>query len=688
MSIDGDDGDKELQELHPSLLDGKKTIKGGVMMGEEQGVLKEGKLKSDGIAEDMKEGQMGAFQVHAAPQMPQQQSQGSMVCWERFLHVRSLKVLLVENDDCTRHVVAALLRNCGYEVIEAADVLQAWKILEDLRNHIDLVLTEVVMPYLSGIGLLCKIMSHKTRPNLPVIMMSSYASMSLVFKCLSKGAVDFLVKPIRKNELKNLWQHVWRRCQSSSGSGSESGSQIQSSGKSRSVEKCENNSCCNDEDDSESIGLDVGGGSDIGSGIQSSWTKRAVEVDSPQPDSPYDQMVECPDSTCAQVDSTCAQDVRSNAETSGNKLVPVAKTRKLQKKKEECGIPEDNAPTGNSLEMGVPRNLGEVAITTQPQMNSMEFEAPNRNSKISDINNKASNDTEELPSLELSLKRPRVVKDTGTEVQDDRYILRQSDHSAFSRYRAVSNTNKAHPGNVGSSSPRGICLDVTMKESLHDIQFHSSGNPPNQFSNVGSNNIDMGSAINTAFDKSLMEKSSILSSVKHLHPSDFHSMKEGPIYAPTTVLAQSKGTHKELQHEHLYHHKNHHRHLVHNMQQQWPPDHNDLSLKKMAAAAPQCGSSNLLGGPEGNTANYDVDGSSLSNGQNGSSLAVEAEGTDLESDGGISGNRGGPSRSGNTVGHNKFEQREAALTKCHWKRKERCFRKKVQYQSRKRHAEQ
>lgn len=54
-------------------------------------------------------------------------------------------------------------------VIEAADVLQAWKILEDLRNHIDLVLTEVVMPYLSGIGLLCKIMSHKTRPNLPVI---------------------------------------------------------------------------------------------------------------------------------------------------------------------------------------------------------------------------------------------------------------------------------------------------------------------------------------------------------------------------------------------------------------------------------------------------------------------------------------------------------------------------------------
>lgn len=45
-------------------------------------------------------------------------------------------------------------------------------------------------------------------------MMSSHDSMGIVFKCLSKGAVDFLVKPIRKNELKNLWQHVWRRCHS------------------------------------------------------------------------------------------------------------------------------------------------------------------------------------------------------------------------------------------------------------------------------------------------------------------------------------------------------------------------------------------------------------------------------------------------------------------------------------------
>lgn len=62
---------------------------------------------------------------------------------------------------------------CIYiSVIVAANGLQAWKILEDLTNHIDLVLTEVAMPGLSGIALLYKIMGHNTRKNVPVISKS------------------------------------------------------------------------------------------------------------------------------------------------------------------------------------------------------------------------------------------------------------------------------------------------------------------------------------------------------------------------------------------------------------------------------------------------------------------------------------------------------------------------------------
>ncbi|KAL4560557.1 hypothetical protein LXL04_032710 [Taraxacum kok-saghyz] len=241
-----------------------------VVVGNKQSSQLYNELQVSKVDKNVNNGRDPVVVVHG--NIISQPQQESLAHWERFLHVKSIKVMLVENDDSTRHIVTALLRNCNYEVIEASNGFQAWKILENLSNHIDIVLTEVVMPSFSGVGLLCKIMSHKTRKNIPVIMMSSHDSMGLVFKCLSKGAVDFLLKPIRKNELKNLWQHVWRRCHSSSGSGSESGTNGQKSVNSKRS------------DDIES----THDGSDDGSGTQSSWTKQAVELESPQAVSPCD----------------------------------------------------------------------------------------------------------------------------------------------------------------------------------------------------------------------------------------------------------------------------------------------------------------------------------------------------------------------------------------------------------------
>ncbi|KHN22695.1 Two-component response regulator-like PRR37 [Glycine soja] len=59
----------------------------------------------------------------------------------------------------------------------------------------------------------------------------------------------------------------------------------------------------------------------------SSWTKRPVEVDSPKPVSQWDQIAECPDSTCAQV-------VHSNAEICG--IVPLA-AKECPEQKEQLG---------------------------------------------------------------------------------------------------------------------------------------------------------------------------------------------------------------------------------------------------------------------------------------------------------------------------------------------------------------
>ncbi|XP_058109973.1 two-component response regulator-like PRR37 isoform X2 [Magnolia sinica] len=759
----GNKGSSELN-FHPS-RDGHKEVRNGVV-GEGHGFSEEDESRVNGVAEDVKNNRgviVRVIQADLQQQHPQQQQPlGPIVRWERFLPLRSLKVLLVENDDSTRQVVSALLRNCSYEVTTAANGLQAWKILGDLTNHIDLILTEVVMPCLSGIGLLSKIMSHKTCKNIPVIMMSSHDSMGIVFKCLSKGAVDFLVKPIRKNELKNLWQHVWRRCHSSSGSGSESGIQTQKSAKSKSDDESDNNTGSNDEDDNASIGLNVRDGSDNGSGTQSSWTKRAIEVDSPQPMSPWDQLAEPHDSTCAQV-------IHPKPETFCNEWVPMTAIRNCQESKEQLlGIHKtDNVEMGKDLEIGVPRNPdlelesypkekvstkisgGKDKLPQQDPKKDMQSndnllelnsnspssklrvqaadligasnqisenrvaEAPNYLSKTSEIKDKATS-YPQLPSLELSLKRLRSVGDDRIATQEDRNVLRRSDLSAFSRYTTANASSQATGCGGSSSLPLDNSSDVVKIESVYNLQ----SNPNvalNQSSNGSSNNNDMGSTTKNAFTKpaALKDKSISVPTAKSVQPSSaFQPVQQCHSYPPQKVMpekvdvvaaaavGQPTGAQRQVQVQHHHHHYHHHHHHVHSMQQQPSADPDDLSLKNMAAAAPQCGSSNVFGEPmEGNAGNYSLNGSVSgsnhgsnhgSNGQNGSSTAVNAGGLNIESDNGVVGKSvaAGVSGSGSGVDQNRFAQREAALTKFRQKRKERCFEKKVRYQSRKRLAEQ
>ncbi|CAN1251142.1 Two-component response regulator-like APRR5 [Linum perenne] len=138
-------------------------------------------------------------------------SSGLEVRWEKFLPRMVLRVLLVEADDCTRQIIAALLRKCSYQVTAVPDGLKAWEILTGRPRDIDLILTEVELPSVSGYALLTLVMDHDMCKKIPVIMMSTQDSIQTVYKCMLRGAADYLVKPIRRNELRNLWQHVWRR---------------------------------------------------------------------------------------------------------------------------------------------------------------------------------------------------------------------------------------------------------------------------------------------------------------------------------------------------------------------------------------------------------------------------------------------------------------------------------------------
>ncbi|URE30827.1 Two-component response regulator-like PRR73 [Musa troglodytarum] len=685
--------------------------------GEGQGLSEEDEPQINVVVGDLNNNQIADVaqpsQQCGDPQNQQQQPLGPIIRWERFLPIRTLKVLLVENDDSTRQVVSALLRNCSYEVTDVANGLQAWKILQDLPNRIDLVITEVTMPGLTGIGLLSKIMSHKTCKNIPVIMMSSNDSMSTVFKCLSKGAVDFLLKPIRKNELKNLWQHVWRRCHSSSGSGSESGIQTQKSVKSKSSDDS-NNSIGSNDDENASVGLNARDGSDNGSGTQSSWTKCAAEVDSPQPMSRSYRLADPPDSTCAQVIlpptvTLCTDQVptSANSENQGQKELPddcmikdmeTRVHRTLEMQYETHQIEQDyikltNTKVGNLSEtdskskgsLGALCNnvldeqaanlIGVTANSSDTQVPTKVIQAPDGFSKFSEGQDKINYTSVDLPSLELSFKRLRSIGESRTATQVDRNVLRHSDMSAFSRYHTSAASNQAPTGCGQSCSPLDNSSVAIQTVSTYNVISTSNVAPLKQGSNGSSDNNDVGSTAKNVFTKP-----------SAFHPVQFRaseSQEPAQQNMENVTIASATGQSREIQHQAQAQHHHHH-HQIHNVQQhnpQPPKNHNDLPLNNRAGSAQQCGTSN--GQVEGDAANYSINGSNSgsnhsSNGHNGSNTVIQTGGLNIESANGIA-KQSGPgsgSGSGGGIDQNRLAQREAALNKFRQKRKERNFGKK------------
>eukprot|EP01018_Ginkgo_biloba_P018380 Gb_06535 [translate_table: standard] len=540
------DGVNCMAELNGQDQEDQKVVRGG-SMGDGQGLSEEDESRDIEVLDNIGGRDwpiQGPSLRHQVPALQQQQPQpqGPVIRWERFLPQRCLKVLLVENDDSTRQVVGALLRNCSYEVTAIANGLQAWKLLEDPSNHFDLILTEVVMPCLSGIALLCKIMSHKTCKNIPVIMMSSHDSMGIVFKCLSKGAVDFLVKPVRKNELKNLWQHVWRRCHSSSGSGSETGSQTQKIVRPNSAAEADNNTGSNDESDDASIGLNIGDGSDNGSGTQSSWTKRAVEVESPQQRSEW-ELVQTHSITIAQViqpkmetvqndwmpmagPSGECQDEKPYDYTMGQDLeiaVPIQTGTELEHQQGEkalcnqvCARIENaliasrgegdkiHEPVGTSASPSGEAATKAVdligAIASKPKVGNSELEDIGSRDVLekginnSQVKDKGVTDFKHLPFLELTLRRPRPSGDEDGD-PEERHVLRQSGGSAFSRYN-TSGTPVSHPS--GDSCPKGYGVNSHMLSSSFGTGQTRSLSLAVPIERVGSSKGSVGDALTPA----------------------------------------------------------------------------------------------------------------------------------------------------------------------------------------------
>ena len=102
-------------------------------------------------------------------------------------------VLIVDDEDVVRSLMARVLEDQGYRVLRAQDGLVAWDLLQRSQGSIDAVVVDVVMPRMDGLELAARVATLPKAP--PLVMTSAYP--------YNRAVLDhpFLPKPFRPEQL-------------------------------------------------------------------------------------------------------------------------------------------------------------------------------------------------------------------------------------------------------------------------------------------------------------------------------------------------------------------------------------------------------------------------------------------------------------------------------------------------------
>jgi len=109
-------------------------------------------------------------------------------------------ILVVDDEEPQRRVLAGFLRKTGYEVEAVGGADEALALVA--ARSVDLVLTDLRMPGRSGVELLEAV--HALNPEVPVVVMTAYGTVPSAVDAMKRGAADYLAKPVNLDELEVL----------------------------------------------------------------------------------------------------------------------------------------------------------------------------------------------------------------------------------------------------------------------------------------------------------------------------------------------------------------------------------------------------------------------------------------------------------------------------------------------------
>ncbi len=114
------------------------------------------------------------------------------------------RVLIIDDEEGIRSVLADLFGEMGWLVSESEDGKNGLE--KALSDDFDLIILDLSLPRLDGLAVLRKL--RESKPDIPVVMITGYATMKSAIEALKLGAFDYITKPFDLNEVQIIAQHA------------------------------------------------------------------------------------------------------------------------------------------------------------------------------------------------------------------------------------------------------------------------------------------------------------------------------------------------------------------------------------------------------------------------------------------------------------------------------------------------
>lgn len=117
-------------------------------------------------------------------------------------------ILTVDDSASVRQMVSLTLKGAGYKVIEAVDGMDG--VAKTNSNPVDMIITDLNMPKLDGIGLIKKVRANPKLKFVPIIMLTTESQAEMKMAGKAAGATGWIVKPFNPDQLLGVVKKVLR----------------------------------------------------------------------------------------------------------------------------------------------------------------------------------------------------------------------------------------------------------------------------------------------------------------------------------------------------------------------------------------------------------------------------------------------------------------------------------------------